>query len=280
MFLLGLPRRDEARLFSAQRDLSKPRDPSAVTRRYSRLTHKLGTDTLSSSSFATTRPPSCSLRGWTCALWPAASATATAPPPRSQPSTRSSSRARVATMSPPQRSAISSAGRVGPAPRSGGGSCGRRCRARPVPGPRPDGLARPGSWAPSGSAIRPHTNLTGRRCALSANRRRSPVEQRIATSPTGDSQCVLRTDRPAWTWGDQSPPTEIAEKLLPPTLATPVQIGGVVDGVGILRGDEAARLRDVGRRSEAAVRASKRYLPTWTSAVRLTRGLCRPLKIH
>jgi integrase len=32
-------------LFSAQQDLSKPRDPSAVTRRYSRLASKLGIDT-------------------------------------------------------------------------------------------------------------------------------------------------------------------------------------------------------------------------------------------
>lgn len=45
MFLLGLPLKDDTWLFSAQSDLSKPRDPSAVTRRYSRLASKLGIDT-------------------------------------------------------------------------------------------------------------------------------------------------------------------------------------------------------------------------------------------
>jgi integrase len=45
MFLLGLPLTDDTWLFSAQPDLSKPRDPSAVTRRYSRLGSKLGIDT-------------------------------------------------------------------------------------------------------------------------------------------------------------------------------------------------------------------------------------------
>jgi integrase len=45
MFLLGLPLGGDTWLFSAQPDLSKPRDPSAVTRRYSRLTSKLGIDT-------------------------------------------------------------------------------------------------------------------------------------------------------------------------------------------------------------------------------------------
>src|SRR5918998_150398 len=45
MFLLGLPLRGDTWLFSAQSDLSKPRDPSSVTRRYSRLVSKLGIDT-------------------------------------------------------------------------------------------------------------------------------------------------------------------------------------------------------------------------------------------
>jgi integrase len=45
MFLLGLPLTDDTWLFSAQPDLTKPRDPSAVTRRYSRLAGKLGIDT-------------------------------------------------------------------------------------------------------------------------------------------------------------------------------------------------------------------------------------------
>jgi integrase len=45
MFLLGLPLTDDTWLFSAQPDLTKPRDPSAVTRRYSRLASKLGIDT-------------------------------------------------------------------------------------------------------------------------------------------------------------------------------------------------------------------------------------------
>src|SRR5918998_6439637 len=45
MFLLGLPLRGDTWLFSAQSDLSKPRDPSSVTRRYNRLTSKLGIDT-------------------------------------------------------------------------------------------------------------------------------------------------------------------------------------------------------------------------------------------
>jgi hypothetical protein len=45
MFLLGRPLRGDTWLFSAQPDLSKPRDPSAVTRRYRRLTNKLGIDT-------------------------------------------------------------------------------------------------------------------------------------------------------------------------------------------------------------------------------------------
>jgi integrase len=45
LFLLGLPLTDDTWLFSAQPDMSKPRDPSAVTRRYSRLAKKLGIDT-------------------------------------------------------------------------------------------------------------------------------------------------------------------------------------------------------------------------------------------
>jgi integrase len=45
LLLLGLSLDDETWLFSAQPDLSKPRDPSAVTRRYSRLARRLGIDT-------------------------------------------------------------------------------------------------------------------------------------------------------------------------------------------------------------------------------------------
>jgi integrase len=45
MLLLGLPLGDKTWLFSAQPDFSKPRDPSAVTRRYSRLASKLGINT-------------------------------------------------------------------------------------------------------------------------------------------------------------------------------------------------------------------------------------------
>lgn len=43
--LLGLPLNEQTWLFSAKPDLSKPRDPSAVTRRYSRLAQKLGVAT-------------------------------------------------------------------------------------------------------------------------------------------------------------------------------------------------------------------------------------------
>ena len=43
--LLGLPLSDGTWLFSAQPDLSKPRDPSSVTRRYSRLVSNLGINT-------------------------------------------------------------------------------------------------------------------------------------------------------------------------------------------------------------------------------------------
>jgi integrase len=43
--LLGLTLTEETWLFSAQPDFSKPRDPSAVTRRYSRLARRLGIDT-------------------------------------------------------------------------------------------------------------------------------------------------------------------------------------------------------------------------------------------
>src|SRR5918911_1531880 len=45
MLLLSLPLNDKSWLFSAQPDFSKPRDPSAVTRRYSRLASKLGINT-------------------------------------------------------------------------------------------------------------------------------------------------------------------------------------------------------------------------------------------
>lgn len=45
MILLALPLGDKAWLFSAQPDLSKPRDPSAVTRRYRHLAAKLGINT-------------------------------------------------------------------------------------------------------------------------------------------------------------------------------------------------------------------------------------------
>ncbi|MBV9648709.1 MAG: site-specific integrase [Pseudonocardiales bacterium] len=45
MLLLGLPLNEKSWLFSAQPDFSKPRDPSAVTRRYSRLASKLGINT-------------------------------------------------------------------------------------------------------------------------------------------------------------------------------------------------------------------------------------------
>ncbi len=44
--LLGLPLTGSTWLFSAKPDLSRPRDPSAVTRRYGRLAEKLGIDTL------------------------------------------------------------------------------------------------------------------------------------------------------------------------------------------------------------------------------------------
>ncbi|MGH3707673.1 MAG: site-specific integrase [Pseudonocardiaceae bacterium] len=43
--LLGLALTDGTWLFSAQPDLSNPRDPSSVTRRYSRLARRLGIDT-------------------------------------------------------------------------------------------------------------------------------------------------------------------------------------------------------------------------------------------
>lgn len=43
--LLGLTLTEETWLFSAQPGFSKPRDPSAVTRRYSRLARRLGIDT-------------------------------------------------------------------------------------------------------------------------------------------------------------------------------------------------------------------------------------------
>jgi len=45
LVMLGLTLADETWLFSARPDLSKPRDPSSVTRRYSRLATKLGIDT-------------------------------------------------------------------------------------------------------------------------------------------------------------------------------------------------------------------------------------------
>ncbi|MGH3720933.1 MAG: hypothetical protein ACRDRI_19205 [Pseudonocardiaceae bacterium] len=43
--LLGRALTDDTWLFSAQPDLSKPRDPSSVTRRYSRLARGLGINT-------------------------------------------------------------------------------------------------------------------------------------------------------------------------------------------------------------------------------------------
>lgn len=45
LHMLGLPLSDETWLFSAQPDLSKPRDPSSVTRRYRRLVGNLGINT-------------------------------------------------------------------------------------------------------------------------------------------------------------------------------------------------------------------------------------------
>ncbi|MQA13465.1 MAG: tyrosine-type recombinase/integrase [Pseudonocardiaceae bacterium] len=43
--VLGLPLRDDHWIFSARPDLSKPRDPGAITRRYSRLAARLAIDT-------------------------------------------------------------------------------------------------------------------------------------------------------------------------------------------------------------------------------------------
>lgn len=46
LFLLGVPLTDRTWLFSAKPDMSLPRDPASLTRRYGRLVAKLGVDTV------------------------------------------------------------------------------------------------------------------------------------------------------------------------------------------------------------------------------------------